>query len=351
VQPWLAALLALAALAASTLLTQLTRKVATAAGALDLPNVRSSHRVATPRGGGVAIVLVTTVGLIVLAQREVLEPNLLWALAGGGLAVALVGFADDRRSLSAATRLTVHFAAALWALGCLRGLPPLRIGSHLVGSGWGGYLLGALGIVWAVNLFNFMDGIDGLAASEAIFVAVAGALLSLSVGQSIGMVAAALVFAAACGGFLLWNWPPARIFMGDVGSGYLGYVIVVLAVAATGHNPVALWVWLILGGVFFVDATVTLVRRALRSERVHQAHRSHAYQWLARRWGSHRRVTLTALLVNLLWLLPCAALAATFPRYAAALVVASLAPLALAALAAGSGRKETGASEQTQHDS
>ncbi len=335
------AVAALAALAASALLTLLTRKVVAGAGVLDVPNARSSHGVPTPRGGGLAIVLVTTVGLLVLALREMIRPELLCAVGGGGLAVAAVGFADDRRSLSATTRLTVHFAAALWALAWLGGLPPLCVGHHLVSFGWAGYLLGALGIVWAVNLFNFMDGIDGLAASEAIFVAICGALLSLPASAGTGVVLAALLFASACGGFLLWNWPPARIFLGDVGSGYLGYVIVVLAVAVTRENPAALWIWLILGGAFFVDATVTLVRRSLRHERVHEAHRSHAYQWLARRWRSHGAVTLAVLAVNLLWLLPCALWASRFPRDAGACVIVALAPLAVLAAAVGAGRRET----------
>ena len=189
--------------------------------------------------------LVTTAALLALALRGTVRLDLLAALAGGGLAVAFVGFADDRRSLSATTRLTVHFAAALWALAWLGGgLPPLRVGTHLVSFGWAGYVFGALGIVWAINLFNFMDGIDGIAASEAIFVALAGALLSVPMAASTSVGLVALVLAATCGGFLLWNWPPAKIFLGDVGSGYLGYVIVVLALAATQDNPIALWLWL-----------------------------------------------------------------------------------------------------------
>src|SRR5205807_9594710 len=145
------------------------------------------------------------------------------------------------------------------------------------------------------------------------FVAWAGALLGTFAGTSGDAAAVASVFGAACCGFLLWSWPPAKIFMGDVGSGYLGYVIAVLAVGATRDNPVALWAWLILGGVFFVDATVTLLRRLLRGERVYQAHRSHAYQWLARRWGSHAKVTCAVLIVNVLWLLPCAVFATRRP--------------------------------------
>jgi Fuc2NAc and GlcNAc transferase len=336
-----AALTAISALAAAALLTQLVRAIALGSGVVDIPNERSSHGVPTPRGGGLAIVLVTTASVVVLWLRGAVRIELLCALAGGGLAVALVGFVDDRRSLSAATRLTVHFAAALWALAWLGGLPALRVGAHLVSFGWLGYVLGAFGVVWAINLFNFMDGIDGIAASEAIFVALAGALLNLPLAANPGVAFTALVFAAACGGFLLWNWPPARIFLGDVGSGYLGYMIVVLAMAATRDNPVALWVWLILGGGFFVDATVTLVRRTMRNERVHEAHRSHGYQWLARRWGGHSRVTLAVLAMNLAWLLPCAVTAARFPDYALTCVIIALAPLAMLALAIGSGRAES----------
>jgi Fuc2NAc and GlcNAc transferase len=189
-----------------------------------------------------------------------------------------------------------------------------------------------------------MDGTDGMAASEAIFVVCAGGLL----GGDREVAAAAVVLACACLGFLRWNWPPARIFMGDVGSGYLGYAIAVLALAAASDNPVALWVWLILGGVFFVDATVTLARRLVRGERVYQAHRSHAYQWLARRWGSHLRVTLAVLIVDMVWLLPCAAFAELHPSYAGATTLIALTPLVVLAITAGSGRRETSENMHTE---
>jgi Fuc2NAc and GlcNAc transferase len=184
-----------------------------------------------------------------------------------------------------------------------------------------------------------MDGIDGIAASEAAFVSGAAAFLGLSAMQA-GVAPAAAVFCAAACGFLLWNWPPARIFMGDVGSGYLGFVISVLALAATRNDPVAVWVWLILGGVFFVDATVTLGRRTARGDRVYEAHRSHAYQWLARRWGKHLPVTLAVLTVNVLWLLPAAWFASRHPGIAAWVVLAAYLPLAVLVVAAGAGKAE-----------
>jgi Fuc2NAc and GlcNAc transferase len=332
-------------LAGSALLTLAARRLALAQDLLDVPNARSSHRAATPRGGGAAIAAVTTLAMLVLMFRGSLTVTLGVVIAVGGLGVAAIGFVDDRRPLPSSIRLLVHVAAAIWAVAWLGGLPPLRFGEHVVSLGWTGYLLALLGIVWVLNLFNFMDGIDGIAASEAMFVVLAGGWLTTGPPGLSDVSTVGLVLAAACGGFLLWNWPPARIFLGDVGSGYLGYVIAVLALAAAHTNTVALWVWLILGGAFFVDATATLLRRVLRGERVYEAHRSHAYQWLARRWGSHRRVTVALLIGNLVWLLPWAALAAHRPSVAAAAVVGALVPLAVAALAAGSGRSEHAATD------
>jgi Fuc2NAc and GlcNAc transferase len=329
------AITALAALLLALLLTGLVRKLALAHGVLDVPNERSSHNTPTPRGGGIAIVFATVAAAVALAWHGVLDINLFLALTGGGILVALVGFLDDRRQLSARVRLAAHLTAAVWALVCMGGLPPLRFADQVVSFGWEGYVIGALGIAWTLNLFNFMDGIDGIAASEAAFVAWGGALLALMTGVSVAVPAMACVFGAVCCGFLLWNWPPAKIFMGDVGSGFMGYVIVVLALGAARESPVALLVWLILGGVFFCDATVTLVLRLAKGERVYEAHRTHAYQRLARRWRSHRRVTIAVVIVNLVWVLPWAWLASVFPGYAIWIVIIALAPLTLIAVFAG----------------
>ena len=329
-----------ASLLASAMATGVVRRLALVHGVIDVPNQRSSHQTPTPRGGGISIVASTTIALAVLNWLGLIRIELLMAIAGGGVAVATVGFVDDRRPLSVGVRFAVHLAAAVWALLWLGGLPPMRIGGQLFTFGWSGYVLGVLGIVWVLNLFNFMDGIDGLAAAQAIFVAWGGALLAIVAAASPGVCAAAIVFGAACCGFAAWNWPPAKIFMGDVGSGYLGYVIAVLALAAARDNPIAVLVWLILGAVFFVDATVTLIRRLARGERVQAAHRSHAYQWLARRWKSHLRVTVAVTIINLLWVLPCACFATLHPGSAVWIVLVALAPLVVLALASGAGRRE-----------
>jgi Fuc2NAc and GlcNAc transferase len=327
--------------AAAAWITGLLRRYALRAGIIDIPNQRSSHSAPTPRGGGLAIVIVTLTGTGLLCWMGLVRGDLLIALAGGGAAVAAVGFVDDRRQLPARARLTVHVAAAAWAVVWVGGLPPVPLGGHFVMLGWAGSVLGVVGIVWVLNLFNFMDGIDALAATEAMFVTWGAAVLAVVSGSPLSVAAAASIMGAASGGFLWWNWPPARIFMGDVGSGYVGYTLAVLALAAGSENTVSLWTWLILGGVFFIDATVTLVRRALHGERVHQAHRNHAYQRLARRWQSHRRVTIGVMLINLLWLFPCATLAKFEPRWAGRIVVVALVPLVVVAFVAGAGRRES----------
>ncbi len=330
-------LLATVAMVGTTLLTPLVRRYALARGMLDLPNRRSSHSVATPRGGGVAIVVVVTPLLAVLLLLGIVPLPLFLALAAGGAAIALVGFLDDRHKLPARVRFSVHVVAAVWAVAWVGGLQTVRIGDQLIELGWFGSLLAVVGVVWVTNLFNFMDGIDGIAATEALCVAAGGALIALTHGSG-GIAAPGWVLAGGCAGFLCWNWPPARVFLGDVGSGYLGYVIIVLALADSAVRPGAIWEWFILGALFFVDATLTLLRRLFRGERVHEAHRQHAYQRLSRRWGSHRSVTLLVLAANLLWLFPCAMLASRHPSMAISVAVVACLPLLLGSLLLGAGK-------------
>lgn len=335
----LSVLCAACAALAAALLTALVRQRALAKGALDIPNARSSHSVPTPRGGGIAIVIVVSAVSAALAARGRIDLPLLMALLGG-LLVAALGFIDDRRHLHAGGRFIVHVLAALWALYWLGGLPPVQLGHALVESRTAGYVFGVVGIVWVLNLFNFMDGIDGLAASEAVFISGAGALLALFGPGENAVWLAAIVVAAACCGFLCWNWPPAKIFLGDVGSGYLGYLVAVLAVAATRSDPAALCAWLTLGALFWADATVTLVRRVARGESPHVAHRSHAYQHLARRFGQHRRVTVLSIVVNVLWLFPLALYAEWHPRRALLCTLVALAPMLALVWWCGAGRAE-----------
>lgn len=291
--------------ALSAFLTGLVRRYALAHSLVDVPNARSSHSAPTPRGGGVAIVVSSLLGLPVLTVAGVLPWPVLWGLLGAGGLVALVGFLDDHGHIAARWRLLAHFAAAFWALAWLGGAPPLPFFGHVVDLGWPGFGLAALYLVWLLNLYNFMDGIDGIASVEAICVGVGGALLYLLAGHP-QLSLAPLAVAAAVAGFLFWNFPPAKVFMGDAGSGFLGIVLGVMSLHAAWVAPQLLWSWVILLGVFVVDATVTLLRRLLRGEKAYEAHRSHAYQYASRRFGRHLPVTLAAAAIDLFWLLPIA---------------------------------------------
>ena len=327
-------------LLASLLLTGLLRRQALARGRLDIPNARSSHQVPTPRGGGLAIVAVFLAGLSLLLAGGQIGWSSFLPLAGAGAMVALVGWLDDRGHVAPGRRLAVHFLAAAWVLFWLGPLPPLPLWpGYAAELGWAGQGLGALFLVWLLNLYNFMDGIDGLAASEAISVSLAGAFLAWQGLPDRGASLPPLLLAAASAGFLAWNFPRARIFMGDAGSGFLGLVLGIFALQAGISRPGLFWAWVILLGVFVVDATVTLVRRALRGERLSEAHRSHAYQILARRHGSHARVTMGAVAVNLCWLLPLAFTAARFPGAALFCLLVAYLPLVLFAVRAGAGEE------------
>ena len=276
---------------------------------LDMPNERSSHAVPTPRGGGAAIVLAFLAALPVLTVLDALDVSAMWALLGAGTLIAMLGFLDDHGHIAARWRLLGHFACAAWVLFWLGGVPPVELFGRHLGTDWLGYTLLALGLVWLLNLYNFMDGIDGIAAVEAVSVCLGGALLYVLLGyQALAMVP--LTLAAAVLGFLCWNFPPARIFMGDAGSGFLGLILGSLALQASWVSGELFWAWLILLGVFIVDATWTLFHRLFRRERLYEAHRSHAYQYASRHFGAHLPVTFAVMVLNVLWLIPLAALVA-----------------------------------------
>jgi Fuc2NAc and GlcNAc transferase len=277
--------------------TKLMQRYALSRSLLDIPNERSSHSVATPRGGGLAIAGFVVIGLVVGAAAGWIGGRLALALGGGAVLVSVIGFIDDHRNTPAALRLTVHAAAAVWALWLLGGLPWLTVGSVDVHLGAAGSVLALVGIIWSINLYNFMDGIDGLAAGEGTSVGLIAALLLIA-AQAPGLALVAALIAAACGGFLAWNWAPAKIFMGDVGSGLLGYLFAVLAISAENMGSLPLMTFVILLGGFVFDATVTLARRIIHGEAWYEAHRRHAYQRAVQSGWSHGRVTTAFVIVN-----------------------------------------------------
>ena len=342
-----ALLIPAAALLAAWHLTGRVRQYALARHLLDVPNARSSHVVATPRGGGVAIVLATIAALLAAAVLGFLRWPTVAGLTGGGALVAAVGFTDDRRHMRRRWRLLAHVVAAVWVLSYLGGLPPLTAFDGTLDLGWTGHALAALYLVWLINLTNFMDGIDGIAAIEVVTTCLSGTLLYLVTVPEGSSWVGPLVLAAATLGFLVWNWPPAKIFLGDSGSGFLGLMLAGLALDAGWAAPELFWSWNILLGVFVVDATVTLVRRALRGERFYEPHRTHAYQHAAQHWGTHKPVTLFVGVINVLWLLPLALLVARGSLDGPAGVLIAYAPLAAAAVWLGAGVPSPSRSEES----
>jgi Fuc2NAc and GlcNAc transferase len=364
----------LAAVAAFLLGCLLIRH-ASALGLQDLPNARSSHVVPRPRGGGAGIVVAFLVALPLGLPAGTFSTWPVWIPLAAAVMLAVVGLLDDLKGLGLAARLVSQalavaalLATLAWSaggtgesdlglLGTVSGVPSLVLLLSTQAPPW---LMAALdlllvpvlvtGALWWINLFNFMDGIDGLAASQALFMLAASLAIKLtdagSGAESIAFIsapapAACLILAAAIGGFLLLNLPPARLFMGDSGSLFLGFSILGLAAHDVTYGDMSLWTWLILGGMFWVDATVTLSRRWLTGQPVTAAHRSHLYQRLSRRWAGHSRVTLVYFLLNVAWFLPLAFLAHRAPLWAPMIVVVACLPVAAVAWRAGAGLPQT----------
>lgn len=284
------------------LATPLMRRFALRHALLDMPNERSAHTVPTPRGGGIAIAAAFFSSLALLLWWDVLPRATGMALLWGGLLVAAVGAWDDRRHVAPLWRLLAHVLAALWALFWLWGSDVARYDETHALLQIIMWPVAVLAIVWLTNLYNFMDGIDGLAGSQALCAALAGGVL-LWLSDEPGLALASLALAMSSAGFLVWNWPPAKIFMGDAGSGLLGYSFAVLALATARSGAMPALIWLVLLAPFVLDATLTLLRRMLRGERWYQAHATHLYQRMVQAGCSHKQVTMAVIILNvtLLW--------------------------------------------------
>lgn len=324
---------------ATYLATGLVIRRASALRLVQRPNARSSHVMPTPSGGGIGIAC----GSIAMGLWTVWAGGLPFAaILSATLAIAALGLADDLGDLSARLRLILQACILGGLLAALRPLPDIAF----AGVSLAPILVAAILLVaglWWVNLFNFMDGIDGLAAGEAVFVLLSAAVLAWLAHDEVAMsplwwwmIGGAISSAA----FLLHNWPPARVFMGDIGSNHLALLILALAVASASAGLLDLWVWATLVSLFVSDATVTLVRRLKRGVRVFDAHREHGYQRLARRWGGHRPVTVAYMAANALWVLPFAVLGITYPAMAWLICLGAYAPAVLCAWFVGAGLPE-----------
>ena len=285
-------LIAVAAFAVSCLGTRGLVTVLRRRAVLDIPNERSSHKAPTPRGGGIAVIAASLTAWLVLGPMDPLPPPALFMAVVG---LAAVSWLDDLRGLSPALRLLAQVAAVaagMWSLphgAVFQGWLPAGLDTVAAALLW----------VWFVNLFNFMDGIDGIDASEAAAIGIG----IVVVDASLDLAVPATAIAAAALGFLVWNWSPARIFLGDVGSVPLGYLLgyLLYGLALGGRWQAALIVPL----YFLADATLTLLRRLARGERVWQAHREHFYQRAVQRGLGHAAVVMRVIAANAV-LIACA---------------------------------------------
>lgn len=273
-------------------LTYLVRKIALKKSLLAEVNERSSHTVPTPHGGGIAVALSWFIGLVYLYLNDAVTQELFFALLAGSF-ISIVSFLDDMYELSAKLRLGVQVLVSACGLYLLGGLDQINliyfsITNPIITNGLALFMM-----VWFINLYNFLDGIDGYAGSEAVFLGIAGFLLF---GDEIF-----LIFLFSASGFLILNWQKAKIFMGDVGSTLLGYNVAIFTLYFKSEGS-SIMVWLILFGLFWFDATLTLIRRYKNGEKLTQAHKKHAYQRLTQAGWSHQKVVLYSIGANFILL-------------------------------------------------
>jgi Fuc2NAc and GlcNAc transferase len=257
---------------------------------VSIPNERSLHDIPTPHGGGLAIVISWYVGISILFFCSKIDKNLYFALLSGAI-LTLVSLVDDLRGLKPYIRLIFHFITSIIAFVFLGGLRQLVIPGIQMNYLFLVYPLAIIGMVWFINLFNFMDGVDGFASLEAITICFVLFLLSGSIIN--------LLLLACVSGFLFWNLPKAKIFMGDVGSTQLGFILVVLGIYFHNTYQFSILNWIMLTSPFWFDATLTLYRRWRNGEKLGEAHRKHAYQRIVQAGFSHLKVNVYLLIINL----------------------------------------------------
>jgi UDP-N-acetylmuramyl pentapeptide phosphotransferase/UDP-N-acetylglucosamine-1-phosphate transferase len=255
----------------------------------DIPNERSLHDSPTPKGGGLAIIVPWYIGITILYFCGIIERSLYFALLSG-IMLGVVSLIDDIRGLKPLIRLVVHFLTAILAFYFLKGLRPLVSFEININYNYIIYPIAIIGMVWFINLFNFMDGVDGFASVEVI------TICSVLFVMSWNFVNILLI--SCITGFLYWNWPKAKIFMGDVGSTQLGFILVVLGIYFHNVFEFSILNWIMLTSPFWFDATLTLFRRWRNGENLSEAHRKHVYQRMVQAESSHEQINIYLILIN-----------------------------------------------------
>lgn len=317
----------------SYVITKLLIRYAHKKQLLDIANERSSHTQATPRIGGLSFVPLICLTLIIYSLINGKYELLLFTLLPI-LGVAATGLIDDIKGVNQVTRFMLYLFCSIVALG---NMPNIATHPYWLIALEGCVL--SLSIAWLTNLFNFMDGIDGITASEGIFVFSALAFFAY-LNESNSLCYLLILIAAPLAGFLALNWQPAKTFMGDVGSTFIGILIGCMCLYSLNQGTLSIYSAIILLGSFLVDASWTLAYRFISGQQWYQAHRSHHYQILSRKLNSHHQVSLLYLLVNLFWLLPLALAANQWKAYGLLITAISLLPLMWLCFIIGAGKAE-----------
>ena len=315
-------------------------------GLLDTPVARSAHVAPKPLGGGAALAAPYFLCVIWFVASAAISESALAYL--GCLFIVVLGFSDDRWQLSSKVRLPVQFIVSLAAVRAI-GVDSVDFGFFSLSEPLTLSLLAVLSLVWLCNLTNFMDGIDGIAASQLLVTSLSCVVLLVGLdaaadesGEHDVVLTLSVVLAASAAGFILWNWSPASLFMGDAGSGFIGFALGLLALESLVTQRMSVWSWVLLLGVFIADTAVTLLVRIIRGERWYEGHSQHAYQILSRRLNSHPRVVGGVILINICLLLPLAWVAGILPHYGVLFATIGLAPLLLGCYRLGAGRADLG---------
>ncbi len=285
-------LLVLLACFSTLLLTYLVKKLASRYRIVNEPSERGLHSTSTPRAGGLSIIFVWYIGITFLYFKGVIDDNLYPALMSGAI-LAVVGLVDDIFEVKPITRLIIQFIVVILAFYFLGGLrKPITFGIDILTVPFIVYPIAIVGMVWFINLFNFMDGADGFASIEAILV---GLVLYIFTGSL-----ELLLLASSVLGFLYWNWPKAKIFMGDVGSTQIGFILVVLGIHYHNTLDFSIFNWMMITAPFWFDASLTLFRRWRNSEQLSRPHRKHAYQRFVLAGNSHEKLDIALIVVNVI---------------------------------------------------
>ena len=297
------------ALVAAFVLTPLVRGYSRRRGLIDRPDARRSHRAPVARGGGLAISIALLSTVLAFAPDDAL----VLPFSVGAAIVSLLGWRDDHAPLSVRWRLGIQIFVAAGIIAWLGPVESIDVGRRTIAAPWLWTPLAIIAMVWLMNLFNFMDGSDGLASTQAV---ISFTLFALGFGLAGENAAAwlAAVCAGASMGFLFWNWPGASIFLGDSGSLLLGWGAGAFALAGTLTGSVSVWLAFIIVSPFVVDATLTLCWRLMRGERWYTAHKDHAFQCLIRLGWSHGQVLLVWIALNFLLVVPATLVAFWKPQ-------------------------------------